>query len=486
MQFIEKLAGWLWGTPLIVAIIGIGVFFTIFSGFFQFRFLGHIFKQTFGKMLKKDKDDDKAKGMLAQFEAVSAAVGGSVGVGNIGGVSTAVAMGGPGAVFWMWISALLGMIIKMVEVTLAVYYRSEDEKGNPYGGPTYYMEKGLGKEKGFKGWSILALVFGIGIWTTFPLGLSNYTVSEAVSSTFNFNIIVVSIVYAVLVFLMTFGGIKKLGKIASRLVPFMCVFYVLCGLLIMVLNITEIPSVFSLIIKSAFTGHAAVGGFVGVAFSKAIRLGMARSVYSNEAGWGTSPMVHATAKVDHPVKQGLWGTFEVFVDTIIVCSITALVIIITGQWSSGLTGASLTLSAFEVGLGSVARIIITLGVFIFGLTTTSGWYIYYEVLLRHAFKNNVKVKDTILNIYKYIYPIQGPAIVIIALTVGLPGGTVWLFADICSAIPTFINVIVLLFLSKKFFELLKDYKARYLNIGKVNADFKLFYSDTEEILTSKK
>jgi alanine or glycine:cation symporter, AGCS family len=482
IAFIEKLVGLLWGTPLIVTILGTGIFFTIFSGFFQFRFFGHIFKQTFGKLIGKHEGEGK-EGLLSPFEAISVAIGGTVGVGNIGGVATAIAVGGPGAVFWIWVAALVGAVIKMAEVTLAVHYRSKDEKGNPYGGPTYYMEKGLGEEKGFKLWGVLAFIFGGGLFSTFFLTLQNYTVSEAISGTFGFSMIAVAILYTILVYIMVMGGIPSLGKIAGKMVPFMCLFYILGGLFIILKNVGQLPGVFGLIFSSAFNGTAAVGGFAGAAFAQAIKMGMARAVYSNEAGWGTSPMIHSTAKTDHPIRQGLWGSFEVFVDTAIVCTITALVILITGKWSSGASGATLTLSAFEVGMGSFGRITVAIGVFLFGLTTSTGWYSYYEILLRHLFKENVKAKEAVLKIYKYVYPIPGLLLVVMAVTVGLPGSTVWLFADFTSAIPTFVNVVAVLVLSGRFFELLKDYKARHLGIGKVDPNFVPFYEDR---VTTKK
>lgn len=324
------------------------------------------------------------------------------------------------------------MIIKNVEVTLAVYYRLKDEKGEPYGGPTYYMEKGLGEEKGFKAWGILAFIFGAGIFSTFFITLQNYTVAEAVGGTLNMSMLIVGAVYVILVYAMTLGGIPWLGRIAGRLVPLMCLFYIVAGVFIILKNIGEVGSAFALIFSNAFTGTAAVGGFAGAAVSQVIRMGVARAVYSNEAGWGTSPMIHSTAKIDHPIKQGLWGSFEVFVDTILVCSITALVVVITGEWTSGLSGATLTLSAFEKEIGYIGRLIVAIGVFLFGLTTTGGWYAYYEILLRHLFKNNVSMKEKILKIYKYTYPLPGYLMVVLAVVQGLPGSTVWNFADITS------------------------------------------------------
>ncbi len=480
MAFLETLVGWLWGLPLIVTILGTGLYFTIATGFFQFAKFGYIWKETFGKLFKKHVGEEGAEGILSPFEAVSSAIGGSVGVGNIGGVASAIAIGGPGAVLWMWIAALLGMVIKMAEVTLAVYYRSRDEKGNPYGGPTYYMEKGLGIEKGFKAWPVMAFIFGAGIFSTFFITMQNYTVSEAVGNTFGIPLLAVSIAYIVLVYVIIGGGIPSLGKWAGRLVPFMTVFYVITGLFIIIINIGELPSAFSQIFVGAISGTAAVGGFAGAAVSRALQMGMARSVYSNEAGWGTSPMIHSTAKTDHPVRQGLWGTFEVFIDTIIVCSITALVIIMTGAWTSGEAGATLTLNAFEMGIGIWGRYIIAVSVFLFGLTTTTGWYAYYEILLRHLFRKSPETKDKILTIYKWTYPVPGILMVLLAVFGEVPGATLWLFADFTSAIPTFVNIIAILILSPTFIKLVKDYKGRHMGEGHYDENFRVFYEEAKK------
>ncbi|MDR1965628.1 MAG: sodium:alanine symporter family protein [Synergistaceae bacterium] len=475
-EIIGKVTDFVWGLPLIGLVLFVGLLFTIGSGLFQFRFLGHIMKNTFGSMLKKD-DGSGEKGVLKPFQAVSAAIGGAVGVGNIGGVATAIATGGPGAVFWLWVCALIGMMTKMVEVTLAVHYRSTDEDGNPYGGPTYYMEKGLGKEKGFKAWAVPAVIFGGGIFATFFFSVQNYTVSEAVASTFGINMIVVSVAFCVLAMLVVLGGIPRLGKTAERMVPFMCLFYVVGGLVVILLDARNLPETIKLIFKSAFTGSAAAGGFTGAAFAQVIQIGVARSVYSNEAGWGTSPMLHSTAKVSHPVTQGLWGSFEVFVDTIIVCSITAIAIINTGAWSSGETGASLTLLAFELKLGMIGRGIVAISVFLFGVTTEIGWYAYYEILLRHLLGNRHALKENILKVFRVVFAFPSMAVTVFATLYGMPGGLVWALADVVTGIPTFVNLIAILVLSKTFFALLKDYKARHLGINTVAPNAKLFYED---------
>lgn len=369
----------------------------------------------------------------------------------------------------------------MAEITLAVHYRSKNEDGSAYGGPNYYMQKGIGKQKGMKKlFKILSTIFAFGFMVGFFINIQIYTVSEAIGNTFNVSLITVAIIFTILLYILIAGGLPSLGKTASKIVPFMVLFYIGGGLFIILKNIDQLPHAFGLIFGSAFTGTSAIGGFTGAAFSQAIKIGMARSVFSNEAGWGSAPMIHASSKVDHPIKQGILGVFEVFVDTIIICSITALVVIITGQWSSGLDGATLTLSAFEVGMGKGARIVMSIGVFLFGITTTSGIYAQMEVIVRYLLGNSSK-KDLVLNIYKWSYPIPSLALVFIAVYYKFPGTVIWLFSDASTALPIFANALSLIILSPKFIELLKDYKARYMGIGEIDPDFKVFYEENKGI-----
>jgi len=481
MELIEKIVwDYLWGMPLIVISLLTGIYFTIFSGFFQFKFIKHSFKVAFSKFFTKEEDEE---GTISPIQALSVAIGATVGVGNIGGVATAIAVGGPGAVFWLWVAGVLGQIIKMAEVSLAVHYRNKSKDGTTFGGPTYYMQKGLGIEKNMKPLSkILSFIFLFGFAVGFVITMQNYTVSEAIATTFDINMITVSIIYTVLLYIMISGGLKSLSKIASMIVPFMCLFYILSGIFIIFRNISFLPDVFGMIFGGAFTGTAAFGGFAGAAFTQVIKIGMSRAVFSNEAGWGSSPMIHASSKTNHPCSQGILGIFEVFVDTIVICTITSLVIIITGEWSSGISGAELTLSAFESGIGNLGRIILAVGILLFGITTSSGLYAQIEVLVRFLIGEGRKAEKLILSIYKWSYPIPGLLLVIIAVAQGLPGTSVWLFADMSTALPIFANLLTLLLLSKKFFELLKDYKARYLGIGEIDPNFKIFYDSENKKL----
>lgn len=473
-EFLQILRNFIWGVPLIALIVGTGIIFTILTKAFQIRYLDKIIKIPF----TKDSHLKEEQGIISPFQAVSIAIGAAVGVGNIGGVATAIAVGGPGALFWMWIAAIMGMIIKMAEVTLAVYYRKTNSLGETYGGPTYYMEQGLGVEKKFKYWKIIAIVFGCGFSVTAFITLGNYNTADAVASTFNVPILVPSFIYAFTIFIFTMKGIKGLGKIAAKLVPFLCIFYVGIGLVIITKNVGELPNILKLVFSDAFTGTAAIGGFTGVAFSEVIRLGFARAVYSNEAGWGTSPKIHATAKTSHPIRQGMLGAFEVFTDTMIVCTITALVILVTGEWQSGVSGAALTLNAFETVMGKGGRAVLTIGIFFLGVTTGGGWYSYFEILFRHLLGETSKTKEKILKIYRTLYSVPGFLMVLYIVLAERPGKEVWLFADLATGIPTFVNVAVILVLAPKFIQLLNDYKARYLNIGEIDETFEVFYENT--------
>jgi len=476
---------YMWGLPMVVLILATGLYITVRTGFFQFRGFGTAMKHAFRSIFGKEEADKNDTGVLSPLEAMSTALGTTIGVGNIGGVASAIAVGGPGAVFWMWVAGLFGMIIKMSEITLAVHYRSKDQNNEAYGGPNYYMKKGIGTELNLKViFKILSALFAFGFLLGYFINIQTYTVAEAVGNTFDIGMIPVGIVYTLALYVLISGGLKSVGRFASKLVPFMCIFYLGAGLFIIARNAPAIPGVIGLIFQSAFTGTAALGGFMGASISLAIKTGMARSVFSNEAGWGSAPMVHATAKVDHPIKQGLMGVFEVFMDTFVICTITCLVILCTGQWSSGLDGATLTLAAFETGIGSFGRIALALGVFLFGLTTSSGIYAQMEVVVRYLVGES-KLKNAILTFYKWTYPIPSLAMVYIAVYMGYPGTTVWLFSDFGTALPIFANIVALLILTPKFSSLLRDYKARYLGQGKPDPDFHIFYEKEENEIAHK-
>lgn len=467
---------YLWGMPLVLFVLFVGIYFTIRSKFLQFRFFKKSFSTAFKSFGQADKKSGNT-GVISSFEAMSMALGTTIGVGNIGGVAAAIALGGPGAIFWMWIAGLFGMVIKTTEITLALFFRSKEKNQDAYGGPNYYIHKGIGVERGHKHFAkILNFIFAFGFIMGIFLNIQTYTVSEAVGNTFNLNLNLVGIVYTILLYLMISGGMKKLGKIASIIVPFMCIFYIVGSLFIILIHSQNIIPSLKLIFESAFTGTAAIGGFAGASFKLAIQSGMSRSVFSNEAGWGTAAMIHASAKVDHPLKQGILGIFEVVFDTLIICSMTALVIMVSGAWSSGLDGATLTLYAFESGVGNIGRMVLAIGVFFFGLTTSSGVYTQIEVVLRYVLGEK-PIKEKLLQFYKWFYPIPSLAMVIIATKFGLPGTTLWLISDASTALPIFANLIALIILFPTFEKLVKDYSARYLGKGERLPDNEIFYND---------
>lgn len=322
----------------------------------------------------------------------------------------------------------------------------------------------------------------MGIFIAFFLTMQCYNTSEAISSTFpSIGMVPVAVVYSAMVYVIVWGGLKSVAGWAGKLVPFMCIVYTVFGLFIILKNISALPAALGLIFTNAFTGTAATGGFAGAAVALVIQQGLQRALYSNEAGWGTSPMVHATATVSHPVEQGLWGCFEVFVDTMIVCSITALVIMSTGLWTSGLAGASLTLAAFESGIGYAGRVVIALCTFLFAMTTSTGWFTYYDTLLRHAFGEDSSFRRGLLTALKVTYSIPGFLAVFLTINSGFASSRVWAIVDLSTGIPTFANLFAMLFLLKKFLGLLKDYKARYMGIGEVDPEFVLWYEDKKKL-----
>lgn len=476
ISFLEWLGEELWGTPFIVFTIVIGVYYIIATRAFSFVHLGHIFKNTFGTLTKKESRT-KTEGHISPWEAVCTAIGGCVGTGNVSGVAAAIALGGPGALFWIWVWAIFGMSIKCAEVSLASYYRTKNTDGTYYGGPSYYMEKGIGKDKKWKAGIILAWAFGIGFFVQWFIGSQAFAVSEVLKASFNIPQIPFVLVYSAFLFYVLYKGVPRLAKTLSALVPVMCILYIIAGIGLIIINIHALPGVMQAIFTQAFTGSAAVGGFAGATIQKVMRAGVSRSINSNEAGQGTSPMIHGSADTMHPVRQGLWSTMEVFVDTIIICSITGLAILCSGTWSSGLTSGTLTVEAFRSGYGFIGIAFMGIMMALFGFTTTGGAYTYYNTLLNHVLRHS-KHRKTIIKIYTYIY--SAPNIIITSMIVltGSSPALFWTMTDILIAVPVFTNLLALFLLRDKYLALLKDYKARYMGIGEVDPNFKPFY-DTE-------
>ncbi|MCG8568632.1 MAG: sodium:alanine symporter family protein [Spirochaetes bacterium] len=380
MQTIEmvigKVGAFAWGPPMLILLVGTGFWLT-------FALRGIQFRKLWGSLylgLIKRKDSDHGEGDISHFQALMTALSATVGTGNIAGVATAVAAGGPGALFWMWITGLVGMATKYSEALLAVKYREKDEAGNMSGGPMYYISKGLG-------WKWLGMLFAIfAAVAAFGIGdmVQSNSIAAAVNATFNIPPLVTGMILMVFTALVVLGGIKSIGMVTGVLVPIMIVFYMGGALVIILLNISGVPAAIALIVKHAFTPTAAAGGFAGSAVMLAMRMGVSRGVFSNESGLGSSPIAAAAAQTKHPVTQALVSMSQTFIDTIVVCTMTGLVLVLTGAWTSGKTGAELTVMAFQKGIWG-GNYIVTIGLILFAYSTILGWCYYGEKSVEYIF-----------------------------------------------------------------------------------------------------
>ncbi len=370
MQFILdaiiNFSNWLWGIPMLIILVGGSVIVTIRLGFIQFRYFPYAMRETFGKIFKKSDDGE---GTISAFQAASTALASCIGAANIVGVPTAIAFGGPGAVFWMWVVALIGAGAKFAEIVLAIKYREKNEVGEYTGGPMYYLAKGiqgpLGKTLGF--------LFSFFLMIEIAPSIAAQTVSVVQSaSTINIPNWVVGFALAIVVAIVVYGGIKRIAQVSEKLVPFMAIIYVIGSIVIIINNISELPSAIASIFKHAFTPAAAAGGFAGATIAQTIRWGTARGVYSNESGMGTAPIAHAAAVTDHPVRQAIWGLFENVVDTLIVCTVTALVVLVTGLYQAvpaDQAGTIPSLAFQSVLVSSLGGGIVTISITLFVLST---------------------------------------------------------------------------------------------------------------------
>lgn len=424
-----------------VLLMGTGLYLTIRMGFFQFAKFGLIWKQSFGRMFKQK--DETAGGSISSFQAVTSAMAATIGVGNIAGVSTAIALGGPGAVFWMWMSAIVGMATKFGEASLGVKYRSIEPDGEVNGGVMFYIEKGLGS-----GWKWLAVIYAL-LAGFAALGIGNMVQANTMAASleqFGVPPAVTGIGALVLVGLVILGGIKRIGRTAEKIVPFMAIVYIIGSLIVIFMNIDRIGNAFGAIFYYAFNPHAAAGGFAGSAVAASIRFGIARGIFSNEAGLGAASIVHAQAR-NAPTRQGMWGVMEVFIDTIIVCTMTALVILVTGVLETGHTGAVLASAAFTKGLPGPGGAIVLIGLVLFSYTTMLTWSFYGEKSWEYIFGK------------KIVTPYR--AIFLIFLVIGAVGGLdfVWDLADTMNGLMAVPNLIALLALAGV---MVKE-KNRYMN-----------------------
>lgn len=362
LDMIAKLSGWIWGTPMLIILVGGGVWMTVALGFFQFRYFPFIIKETFGKMFAKPEGE----GTISPFQAATSALASTIGASNIVGVPVAIAFGGPGAIFWMWITAIAGSALKFAEVMIGIKYREKNEEGDYVGGPMYYLTKGLKSP-------LLGGIFAFCLMVELAPSIATQTVSVVqTAGTIGIPPIATGAVVAVIVALVVYGGIKRIAQVTEKMVPFMALLYLFGALIIIFQNITQVPAAFGLIFKHAFTPIAAGGGFAGAGIAATMRWGIARGSYSNEAGMGTAPIAHSAAVTDHPARQAMWGIFEVIVDTLIVCTTTAILILTTGLWKEvpASEAASMPARAFQALMGdAVGGGIVTFSILMFVLST---------------------------------------------------------------------------------------------------------------------
>ena len=446
------LNNFIWGVPAIVCIIGVGLYLAIRTRFLQIRKFGYAMKCTVGRMFKKK---DAADGAMTPFQAVCTALAATVGTGNIAGVAGAIAIGGPGAVFWMWISALLGMGTKFAEVTLAVNFRERNDKGDYVGGPMYYIKNGLGKK-----WMWLAYIYAFfGVCAVFGTGNATQvnTITAAINTALiNYNILdaagtgtsnlVIGIAIALIVGLILLGGIKRIGSVSEKLVPVMALLYILLGLGLILMKLDQVPAVFASIFQGAFNPQAVTGGIVG-SFFISMKNGVSRGIFSNEAGLGTGSIAHACADTRKPVKQGMFGIFEVFMDTIVICTMTALVVLLSGvdiEFGKA-AGAELTISGFTTVYGNWVSIFTAIAMFCFAFSTIIGWGLYGARCAEFLFGSRI------LKPFYVAYSLVS----IVGATVDL--GLIWGISDTFNGFMTVPNLIAVFLLTPVVLKLIKEH-----------------------------
>ena len=449
-KVINEINGILWGGGMIILLLGAGIYLTVATRFFQFRKVKLIFRETIFSLFK-DKSVRKSgeKKSISQLQAVSTALAATMGTGNIAGVASALTLGGAGAVFWMWVSSLFGMMIVFCENVLGIYYRYKNSSGEWVGGPMVYLEKGLGSKK-------LGMVYAV-FCVLASFGMGNITqinsISLSAKTSFGVPCVVTGVISAVLIGIIIFGGLKRIGSVTEKLIPILSLAYIIGSIIIIVINFKAIPIAFSSIFKGAFGLDSITGGICGAAVKQAVSVGLRRGVFSNEAGLGSTVMVHAASDIKSPVKQGMWGIFEVFLDTIVCCTLTALVILTSGAMNCKgikLDGAALVIKAFESGFGHFSGIFVTASVSLFAFATVLGWSVFGLKAFEYVFGEGYSVY------YKLIY--------ILLILFGATGSInlIWGISDVFNGFMAIPNLIGVLLLSPVMLKALKNYPGKEL------------------------
>ncbi|HEL2053542.1 TPA: sodium:alanine symporter family protein [Streptococcus suis] len=441
LELFKAINNLVWGPPLLLLLVGTGVYFTLRLGVFQIGKLPTAFRLIFSS-------DQSGQGDVSSFAALCTALAATVGTGNIVGVATAITTGGPGALFWMWVAAFFGMATKYAEGFLAIKYRTKDANGQAAGGPMHYITLGMGQK-----WKPLAIFFAISGVLVALLGMGTFSqvnsIASSMSASFGLAPQLVSIVTAISIACFIFGGIEKISDVSTKIVPFMAILYILASLIVLVVHWNELLPTLGLVLKSAFSPAAAVGGFVGATVKEAIQRGIARGVFSNESGLGSAPIAAAAAKSDNPVEQGLISMTGTFIDTLIICTLTGLTILVTGQWSvEGLEGAPLTQAAFATVFGNTGSIALTISLVLFAFTTILGWSYYGERCIEFLFGT------------KSILPYRLVFVTMVALGGFLKLDLIWTIADIVNGLMALPNLIALLALSPVIIKETRQYFAK--------------------------
>ena len=436
---ITEIYEWAWGVPMQVLLLGTGIFLTAGLRFLTWRRIRDAFRLLFRGF------SGNGAGDIPPFRALMTSLSATIGTGNIAGVATAITLGGPGALFWMWLTALFGMAMKYAEAVLAVRYREQDDRGGYSGGPMYYIRNGLGPRFAFLGaaFALFGSMAGFGLANT----VQSNSVAQVLGDQFQVPWAVTGLVLMVLVGAVILGGIQRIAATASAVVPVMAIAYVLMSATVIAMNIEQVPAALKTIVETAFTGASAAGGFAGATVWAAIRFGVARGIFSHEAGLGSAPIAHAAAQTNEPVEQGLVAMLGTFIDTLVVCTMTGLVIMVTGVLDSGVSGASLTAMAFGAAVPG-GELVVTLGVVLFATTTMIGWSFYGERCVVYLFGT------------RGIWPFRLLWVLAIPVGAGTDLGLIWLIADILNAFMAIPNLIALLLLSPVVFTLSREYFSR--------------------------
>ena len=444
-NFVSWLNGIVWGVPMIVLILGTGLYLQIRLRWLPLRKIGYGFRM----IAKSRKADDMAEGEITPFAALMTALSATIGTGNIAGVATAIALGGPGAVFWMWMTAFVGMATKYAEVVVAVHYRQKDDQGDHVGGPMYAIKNGLGPR-----WGWLAAAFALfGGLAGFGIGnmVQANSIAEAMENAFGIPRWSIGLILTVLTGAVVLGGIRRIGAVAEKLVPAMAICYIIAVLFVLAVNFSALPGALMMIITSAFTPTAATGGFIGATVMMGIQRGVARGIFSNEAGLGTAGIAQAAGATRDPVFSGMIGMMGTFIDTIVICTMTALAIMVTGVWTSGESGAALSAAAFETAMPGVGEEILALLLAVFAFTTILGWAFYGEKCWEYLFGSKVEKP------FRILWTIS----VFVGTVVSLDFA--WLLADTLNALMAIPNLISLLVLTPVVLMLTREYMAKHRN-----------------------